>query len=204
MLTECTINTANELPPIDNKCVTYPLKELDTLDEPISATILRDLTLVQQKVRQVLYPKKDCDNLLRNWDLWGPLLLCLTLAMTLSVMGPEDQSVSIFTGVFTLVWLGAAIVTVNAKLLGGTVSFFQTVCVIGYCLFPLVITSVLALFVPKTFVRPPLTLVSFLWSVYASIGFFSDDYIKLGKRRALALYPLCLFYIVIAWLVLIC
>ncbi|SAL99466.1 hypothetical protein [Absidia glauca] len=174
MLSECTINPANELPAIDNGCVTKsipvpensPLDDLDTLDEPVSATILRDLTLVGQKIRQVLYPKKNCDSILRNWDLWGPLLLCLTLAISLSALGPDDQSVSVFTGVFTLVWLGAATITINAKLLGGTVSFFQTVCAIGYCLFPLVITSVLALFVPKTYVRPPLTLVSFLWSVF--------------------------------------
>lgn len=40
---------------------------------------------------------------------------------TLSTRAPSDQSVSIFTGVFVIVWLGAAVVTVNAKLLGGAV-----------------------------------------------------------------------------------
>lgn len=40
---------------------------------------------------------------------------------TLSTSVPSDQSVPIFTGVFVIVWLGAAVVTLNAKLLGGSV-----------------------------------------------------------------------------------
>lgn len=39
----------------------------------------------------------------------------------LSTSVPSDQSVPIFTGVFVIVWLGAAVVTMNAKLLGGSV-----------------------------------------------------------------------------------
>jgi hypothetical protein len=54
-------------------------------------------------------------------DLWGPLILCLALAITLSAEAPADQAVAIFTGVFVIVWLGAAVVTLNAKVLGGAV-----------------------------------------------------------------------------------
>lgn len=63
---------------------------------------------------------------------------CLALAVLLSLRGahqwisvrlqteqsetaPPDQSLSIFTGVFVIVWVGSAVVTVNAKLLGGKV-----------------------------------------------------------------------------------
>ncbi|KAG2222569.1 hypothetical protein INT45_002700 [Circinella minor] len=174
----------------------------DTLDEPVSTTILRDLKQVANKLQQVLHPKGD-RNVLKDWDLWGPLILCLSLAIILSGSAPGDQAVSIFTGVFVIVWLGAAVVTLNAKLLGGAVSFFQSVCVLGYCLFPLVAAAIVALFVKLIWVRLPLAILTFLWSTYASVGFLSESEVHLRNRRALAVYPLCLFYLIISWLVLI-
>ncbi|KAI9490099.1 Yip1 domain-containing protein [Zychaea mexicana] len=174
----------------------------DTLDEPVSTTILRDLKQVAKKLQQVLHPKGD-RNVLRDWDLWGPLILCLSLAIILSGSAPGEQAVSIFTGVFVIVWLGAAVVTLNAKLLGGAVSFFQSVCVLGYCLFPLVAAAVVALFVDIIWVRLPLAITTFLWSTYASIGFLSESEVHLRNRRALAVYPLCLFYLIISWLILV-
>ncbi len=38
-------------------------------------------------------------------------------------------------------WGGSFIVTVNTKLLGGNISFFQCVCVLGYCIFPIVLAA---------------------------------------------------------------
>ena len=59
-------------------------------------------------------------------DLWGPLVLCLLLSIILSFNAPDDQKALVFAAVFVIVWLGSAIVTVNALLLGGNLSFFQT------------------------------------------------------------------------------
>ncbi|GAN06269.1 yip1-domain-containing protein [Mucor ambiguus] len=174
----------------------------DTLDEPVTVTISRDLKKVGNKLLQVLHPNGDRD-VLRDWDLWGPLLLCLTLAILLSIRAPDNQAVSIFTSVFVIVWLGAAVVTLNAKLLGGAVSFFQSVCVMGYCLFPIVVSAIVATFVRLIWVRLPVSIVTFAWSTYASIGFMSESQIHLENRRALAVFPLFLFYFVIAWLVLL-
>lgn len=53
-------------------------------------------------------------------DLWGPLLVCLTLSILLSITAPEDQGALVFAAVFFVVWFGAAVVTLNAQLLGGT------------------------------------------------------------------------------------
>jgi hypothetical protein len=36
-----------------------------------------------------------------------------------------------FAEVFVIVWLGSLVVTLNTKLLGGHISFFQSVCVLG-------------------------------------------------------------------------
>ncbi|KAI8996790.1 Yip1 domain-containing protein [Pilobolus umbonatus] len=172
----------------------------DTLDEPVSVTILRDVKQVGNKLHQVLHPRGD-RSVLKDWDLWGPLFLCLALAITLSTKVPRDQSVFIFTGVFVIVWLGATVVTLNAKLLGGAVSFFQSVCVMGYCIFPLVVVSILSLFAKSVWFRIPSSLVAFAWSTYASLGFMSESKAHLTNRHALAVYPLFLFYFVIAWLV---
>jgi nitrate reductase NapE component len=88
------------------------------------------------------------------------------LYSVLSIRAPDNQAVPIFTGVFVIVWLGAAVVTLNAKLLGGAVSFFQSVCVIGYCLFPLVASALVATFINIIWVRLPISIVSFAWSTY--------------------------------------
>ncbi|KAI9495825.1 Yip1 domain-containing protein [Zychaea mexicana] len=174
----------------------------DTLDEPVSTTILRELRQVGGKLKQVLNPNGN-RHVLRDWDLWGPLVLCLALAIILSTQAPDDQAVPIFTGVFVIVWLGSAVVTLNAKLLGGAVSFFQSVCVLGYCLFPLVLSAVFAIFVKLIWARLPIAIVTFAWSTYASIGFLSESQVHLTDRRVLAVYPLGLFYFVISWLTLI-
>lgn len=48
----------------------------------------------------------------------GPLIFCLLLSMFLS-MAKGDQSDLVFSGVFSLVWIGEAVVTLQIKLLGG-------------------------------------------------------------------------------------
>ncbi|RCH96258.1 Yip1 member 6, partial [Rhizopus stolonifer] len=109
------------VPSTNEPDTTFSYTGEDTLDEPVSVTILRDLKQVGRKLQQVLNPKGD-RGVLKEWDLWGPLILCLTLAITLSTSAPSTQSVPIFTGIFVIVWLGAAVVTLNAKLLGGSVA----------------------------------------------------------------------------------
>lgn len=129
-------------------------QQLATLDEPVSTTILRDLRQVATKLRYVLLPNPGGGSggaaggdsaatlrELRNWDLWGPLLLCLVLSILLSLSAPAGQASLVFASVFVIVWAGAAVVTVNAQLLGGQISFFQSVCVLGYCIFPLVLAA---------------------------------------------------------------
>lgn len=74
-------------------------------------------------------------------DLWGPLLVCLLLSTLLSVTAPGDSASMVFAAVFVIVWFGAAAVTINAQLLGGTISFFQSVCILGYCVFPLTLSA---------------------------------------------------------------
>lgn len=95
---------------------------LMTLNEPISTTFMRDLNRVGKKLKTVLLPVTTSTETLkelRDWDLWGPLLLCLLLSIITSSHAPSGQTSLVFASVFVLVWVGAAVVTLNAKLLGG-------------------------------------------------------------------------------------
>ena len=56
---------------------------------------------------------------LRDWDLWGPLIFCLLLSMFLSIRAPEKQTDMVFAGVFSIIWIGESVVTLQIKLLGG-------------------------------------------------------------------------------------
>lgn len=58
---------------------------------------------------------------LRDWDLWGPLLFCLLLSLFLSRGAEDEQKNLVFSGVFAIVWIGEAVVTLQIKLLGGNV-----------------------------------------------------------------------------------
>jgi hypothetical protein len=115
--------------------------------------------------------------------------------------GPE------FAEVFVIVWIGAMVVTLNSKLLGGQISFFQSVCVLGYCLTPLGISLMickvlLILFSQSNFIfflRLVASAGGFAWATYASVVFMEDS--QPPKRKALAIYPMFLFYFIISWLV---
>ena len=72
------------------------------------------------KMLQVLNPTAG-NAVLRDWDLWGPLLFTITLAILLSLDAPAEQSLPVFTGVFVIVSVGSVVVTLNCKLLGGKV-----------------------------------------------------------------------------------
>src|SRR5271155_791322 len=105
---------------------------------------MRDARAVVLKVREVLWPTKsfsENDAVTKDWDLWGPLVFCLVLSLLLSFGATEGQSQVVFTGIFSMVWLGEAVCTLNLKLLGGTVylsplfnpSKHEHVCGVGWC-----------------------------------------------------------------------
>ncbi|EKM78612.1 hypothetical protein AGABI1DRAFT_114230 [Agaricus bisporus var. burnettii JB137-S8] len=175
----------------------------DTLDEPVTTTIARDLLSIYSKLVQVLYPRKSSGReVLKDWDLWGPLLLCLGLGIMLSINAPADQSLGVFTSVIVICSLGALTVTVQAKLLGGRVSFFQGLCALGYCIAPLDIAALISCFVRIIWVRTPVALLAWAWCIWASVNFLDGTRIE-QQRIILAVYPLLLFYFVLAWMILI-
>ena len=150
--------------------ISGPAMDYGTLDEPVTETIMRDLRMVGNKMMCVLNPRKANIQTLKDWDLWGPLILCLLLATLLSWFAPYEQASLVFASVFVIIWCGAAVVTVNALLLGGNISFFQSVCVLGYCIFPLNIASMICIFGGHIVWRVLVVAVCFFWSTGASLG----------------------------------
>ena len=145
---------------------------------------------------------------LRDWDLWGPLVVCLTLAILLSIKAPVGQASLVFAAVFCAIWFGSAVVTVNAQLLGGTISFFQSVCVLGYCVFPMTLAAgvvdlfkMLPLGAFSTLVELLVLFVAFLWSTRASAVFIGQYIVP--SRRILAVFPVLFFYTFLAWMILL-
>jgi hypothetical protein len=61
---------------------------------------------------------------LRDWDLWGPLIFCLLLSLLLSFTAGPEQRDHVFSGVFAMIWIGEAVVTLQIKLLGGNMYVF--------------------------------------------------------------------------------
>jgi hypothetical protein len=102
----------------------------NTLEEPVTTTIIRDVKKIGFKLKYVLMPRvrEEKASGLRDWDLWGPLILCLLLSLTLSFASSggssEDTASLVFSIVFCLITVGSVIITINTLLLGGTISFF--------------------------------------------------------------------------------
>lgn len=186
-------------------------EEEGTLDEPISVTLKRDLKAIVRKCAHVVVPVRSNKALLHDWDLWGPLLLCITMAMLLHGRSHDQSSAEThtihFIEVFLLVWGGAGVVTINAQLLRGKVSFFQSVCTLGYCLLPLAVALLVSRLLLLDSHHPRLIFalrlgtigVALVWAIWASVGFLAD-YLP-HDRKSLAVYPIILFYFGISCLI---
>lgn len=143
---------------------------------------------------------------LKDWDLWGPLFICLALGILLSMKAPTNQAALTFAAVFMSIWVGSTVVTINAQLLGGTISFFQSVCVLGYSVFPLMIAAFIIgclklIYITWLWVHLIIVAVGCLWALRISSVFISL-YVR-HERRALALYPVVFYYTFLAWLILL-
>ena len=141
---------------------------------------------------------------LKDWDLWGPLVLCLLLGIILSMNAPTNQAALTFAAVFISISVGSTIVTVNVQLLGGTISFFQSVCVLGYSVVPLVIAAAIVgclklLYLHWWWLHAIVVFLGSIWSLRIS-SLFISLYVR-QERRALALYPVVYYYAFLAWLI---
>jgi len=81
-------------------------------------------------------------------------------------------------------------------------SFFQSICIIGYTLFPIVIASLLAALHVWTVIRLPIYAVLYLWSLAAGLSILGGSGV-VRHRVGLAVFPLGLFYLALITLCLV-
>lgn len=158
--------------------------EATTLDEPITETLMRDVRRVGKNIMAVLAPGagRDPKTAMREWDLWGPLLATLAIGVILSFGDAEAFPVA-----FALIAAGSVALTANVVLLGGKIIFLQSLSLLGYCVFPLVIAASICLAWGNPFFHIAIVVPLGVWSSYASVPFVAGA--VSSERRILAAYP---------------
>ena len=134
-------------------------------------------------------------------DFWGPLVNTLLLSVCLGI--GTIATIPAFTISFTIIWMGCFLITVNARLLGYRLPLLPTIAFLGYCLTPLAVAVLLISVLPNIWmIRLVMTTFGTGWAIFSSLRLLEMDP-ALEERRILASYPFCLFYCLIAWLVMI-
>ena len=125
-----------------------------TLDERKRESLKRELTSIIQKSKIALFPMASANTKLLEWDFWGPLIFCLILGLILSWQKSTENSGTIFIMIFSIVWIGGFIVSLNSQFLGINLSIYQCICILGYCMLAVVFAAIINLclgFLPTLF-----------------------------------------------------
>ncbi|KAL7097423.1 hypothetical protein ACP275_10G143900 [Erythranthe tilingii] len=173
----------------------------NTLTEPVWDTIKRDLSRIVSNLKLVVFPnpfREDPGKALRDWDLWGPFFFIVFLGLTLSWSASVKKS-EVFAVAFALLAAGAIILTLNVLLLGGHIIFFQSLSLLGYCLFPLDIGALICMIKDNVIIKLVVVAVTLAWSSWAAYPFMSTAVNP--RRKALALYPVFLMYVSVGFLI---
>lgn len=86
-----------------------------------------------------------------------------------------------------------------ANLQGGHIIFFQSLSLLGYCLFPLDIGALVCMFTSSVLLKVILVPITLAWSSWAAYPFMSAAVSP--RRKALALYPVFLMYVSVGFLI---
>ncbi|CAI9782955.1 unnamed protein product [Fraxinus pennsylvanica] len=81
---------------------------------------------------------------------------------------------------------------------GGHIIFFQSLSLLGYCLFPIDIGALICMLKDSVMVKM-VVVTALAWSSWAAYPFMSTDVNT--RRKALALYPVLLMYISVDFLI---
>lgn len=180
----------------------YPYNKQNTIKEPIKTTVYRDLFMIYTKIKIVATPFWGANEkkkyYIKQWDLWGPLLLNLLLACTLAISSDDKSNMVIL--VFSIFWVGGTIIYLNANFLGVKISLFQLLCLFGYCLFPLNLSALIFVIIKMDFIRIIIICFACYWSIMSSRDFMKN--LVQPSQRILVSYPCILFYLYFSFLIL--
>ncbi|CAN6337486.1 unnamed protein product [Urochloa humidicola] len=178
-----------------------PAAAANTLTEPVWDTVKRDLHRVVSNLKLVVFPnpfREDSGKALRDWDLWGPFFFIVSLGLILSWSATTEKS-QVFAVAFAVLAAGAIVLTLNVLLLGGHIIFFQSLSLLGYCLFPLDVGALICMLKDSVMLKIVVVTVTLAWSSWAAYPFMSAAVNP--RRKALALYPVFLMYISVGCLI---
>lgn len=106
------------------------------------------------------------------------------------------------------VFIGGVIVTFNIKILGGKISYFQSVSILGYCICPIFIALIVVQFlkflqIQNSLVRLILIIVAAIWSILGNFDLIEAARSFIGvnlpeHKKFVGLYPIIVFYFFIA------
>ncbi|OVA12440.1 Yip1 domain [Macleaya cordata] len=173
----------------------------NTLTEPVWDTVKRDLSRIVSNLKLVVFPnpnREDPGKALRDWDLWGPFFFIVFLGLVLSWSASVKKS-EVFAVAFALLAAGAIILTLNVLLLGGHIIFFQSLSLLGYCLFPLDLGALICMLKDNVILKVIVVCITLAWSSWAAYPFMSSAVNP--RRKALALYPVFLMYVSVGFLI---
>ena len=190
----------------------------NSLNEPIITSLTRDLNRIYAKLKIVALPvsSEQKHKELKQWDLWGPFIICLLLGIILCFTSKKNSGL-VFSMIFIIMWIGAMIITMNSSLLGGKLTLMQCICLLGYCTFPSVVASlinrVILKFIPEVG-KLCIVFISFIWStkgksyyIYinfifiASVPFIAENINP--KKKLLAVYPVMLYFLYLNYFILV-
>lgn len=138
-----------------------------------------------------------------DWDLWGPLVFSLGYSVTMGLAGPSLQKNIVFSNSFSFIWFFYFVAGMNIQLLGGSISFLSAISATGYLMFPIVVGAILStVLLSRGFIRLIIMSVMTAWSIYAALMSLKCSGVLPG-RVFLTIYPICLLYMVLAWLAVI-
>ncbi|KAG9302161.1 hypothetical protein G9A89_020595 [Geosiphon pyriformis] len=150
---------------------------------------------IKTKSLAVLNPLRTVDkNIMDDTDLAGPLLFCLIFGVSLLLTGKVHFGY--IYGVAALGWLSIYVI-LNLMSESG-VDGYRTASVLGYCLLPLVLLSLIGVGVPLS---GPIGLIAsglvIGWCTYSSSTMFVTV-LGMSEQRLLVGYPVGLLYVCFA------
>lgn len=152
---------------------------------------------IKRKSFAVLNPFKKIDqHLMDDADLAGPLVFCFCFGMFLLFSGKPQ-----FGYIYGLAILGDLSFYLLLNLMSETgIDAYRVASVLGYCLLPLVLLSLVTVAVSMDgYLGYLLSILSILWCSYSASGIFVSV-LRMSEQRLLVAYPVSLFYATFALL----
>lgn len=170
---------------------------LEVEDDEENKPLLEELDIdprdIYYKIRCVLLPLPSLGlnrNVIRDSpDFWGPLFVVLTFALV-SIYG----QFKVVSWVITIWIFGSGLTFMLARVLGGEVTYSQTLGVVGYSLLPLVVVApFVSLFQSMVWIGFLIKCAGVVWAAYSAGSLLAQE--ELRHKKPLLLYPVFLLYV---------